>query len=89
MIFRENFLTLNHHKLIFVNGKSVSVMTGFSSFLHQPKLIWLAVLSILDISILLVPLEILSHYSDIDVTHWLKDDVQWTTDKVFSEKLMV
>ena len=45
MIFREIFLTITDHKLIFVNYKSVSVMTEAVSFLLQPKLICLAVLS--------------------------------------------
>ena len=31
---------------------------------------------ILDIFVLLVLLEILSHYSDIDVSPWLREDVQ-------------
>ena len=42
-----------------------------------------------DIFLLLVPLEILSHYPDIDVSHWLREDVQWIMGKVFREKLMV
>ena len=45
IIFRNFFLTLTNHKLIFVNCKSVSVMTGPSSFLVQTNFIWLAVLS--------------------------------------------
>ena len=45
MIFREIFLILTSPKLIFVNGKSVSVMTNPPYFLGQLKLIYLAVLS--------------------------------------------
>ena len=43
----------------------------------------------LDIFILLVPLEILSHYPDIDISHWLRNHVHWMMDKVFREKLLV
>ena len=39
----------------------------------------------LDISVKLVPLEILSHYPDIDISHWLREQFQWIMDK-FSEK---
>ena len=42
-----------------------------------------------DIFLLLVPLEILSHYPDIDNSHWLKEDVQWVVDKVSREKFIV
>ena len=43
--FRKCFLTLINHNIVFVNCKSVSVITGIHFFLLQPKLIWLAVLS--------------------------------------------
>ena len=39
--------------------------------------------------LLLVPLEILSHYPDIDISHWLGEDFHRLMDKVFREKLMV
>ena len=42
----------------------------------------------LDIFLLLVPLEMLSHYLDIAISHWLEEDFQWIMDKVFREKLM-
>ena len=35
---------------------------------------------------LFVPLEILTHDPDIDISHWLKEDVQWVMDKVSREK---
>ena len=43
----------------------------------------------LDFFVLLVTFEILSHYPNIDISHWLKEDVQWITDKIFIEKFMV
>ena len=43
MVSEKFFLTLTAQKLIFVNSKSVLVMTGPSSFQLQPKLLWLAV----------------------------------------------
>ena len=42
----------------------------------------------LDISVFLVTFEILSNYP-IDSSYWLQEDVQWITDKIFGEKLMV
>ena len=42
----------------------------------------------MDIFILLVTFELLSHYSMIDSSHWLEKNVQWITDEVFREKLM-
>ena len=44
---------------------------------------------ILNILVLLVSLEILLHYPDIDVSNWFRGDVQWIMDKVFREKLIV
>ena len=41
--------------------------------------------SFLDIFLLVVPLEILSQYPEIDNSHWLRQDVQWIMDKVFTE----
>ena len=38
--------------------------------------------------LLLFPLEILSHYPEIDNAHFLRKDIQWILDKVFREKLM-
>ena len=91
MIFREYFLTLTDNKLIFASFKSASAMTGPPSFLLQPKLFWLKVLSSkyllydfnatnfkkikkkLDIFLLLVPLEILSLYHDIDISIGLEE----------------
>ena len=87
------FLTLTVHTF-FVYCKSVSVMTGVSSFALQPKLIWLSVFSfnylLYDfnatrfqnfsknflITFVLVPLEILSQYPDVDIFHSLREDVQ-------------
>ena len=43
----------------------------------------------LDVFVLLVPLEIISYYPDIDFSHWLREEVQWNMVKVFREKLMV
>ena len=43
----------------------------------------------LEIFVLLVIFEILSHYPYIDISHWLKKDVHWITDKNFMEKFMV
>ena len=34
-------------------------------------------------------IEFLSHYPDIDISHWLRENYQWIMDKVFREKLMV
>ena len=42
----------------------------------------------LDIFVLLVTFEILSHYPNIDSSHWLRNDVQWITDEVFREKFL-
>ena len=42
---RKFFSTLTNRKFIFVNCKSVSVITGPLSFLLQPKLTWLGDLS--------------------------------------------
>ena len=39
-----------------------------------------------DIFVLLVTFEILSHYPNIDSSHWLKEDVQLITDKIFLKK---
>ena len=88
-----------------MNYKSPSVMTGILSFLLKPKSFWLAVLSAnylvyefnatkfqiknLHIFLLLISLEILLHYPDIDISHWLREDVHWIMDKVFKEKLMI
>ena len=41
--------------------------------------------TILDIFVLLVPFEILSHYLKIDSSHWLRKEVQWILDKAFRE----
>ena len=38
---------------------------------------------ILDIIVLLVTFEILSHYPNIDISHWLTEDVHWMTNKNF------
>ena len=43
----------------------------------------------IDIFVLLVTFEILSHYPNIDISHWLKEDIQWITDGFFFEKYMV
>ena len=43
----------------------------------------------LDIFVLLVTFEILSHYPNMDISHWLTEDVQWITDKNFLERCMV
>ena len=43
----------------------------------------------LDISVLLVTFEILSHCPKIDSSYWLQEDVQRIKDKFFREKLMV
>ena len=43
----------------------------------------------LDIFISLVTFEVLSHYPNIDSSHWLKEAVQWITDKDFIVKFMV
>ena len=42
----------------------------------------------LDICVLLVTFEILSHYPKTDSSYWLKEEVEWITDKLFREKLM-
>ena len=44
---------------------------------------------ILDIFVLLVTFEILSHYPNIDISHWLTEDVQWITDKKLIEIFVV
>ena len=41
------------------------------------------------IFVLLVTFEILSHYPNIDISHWLTENVQWIADKNCIEKLMV
>ena len=106
--FGNFVLILTNPKFISVNCKSVSVITGPLSFLPQPKIIWLAVLSfnywsfdfnatrfrkkffkVLDIFVLLVPFEILSHYLNNYRSHWLGEDVQWMIDQVFRNKRMV
>ena len=46
-------------------------------------------LKTLDIFVLLVPLEILSHCPIIDSSHRLQEDVQWVKEKVFKEKFVV
>ena len=43
----------------------------------------------MDFFVLLVPLEILSHSPDINISHCLRELVKWILDKVFREKLMV
>ena len=43
----------------------------------------------LDIFLRLVSLEILLHYPDIDMSHWLREDVQGMMDIVFRENLWV
>ena len=43
---------------------------------------------ILDIFLLLVPLEILSHHPEIDISQWLGEKFQCIIDKDFREKLM-
>ena len=43
----------------------------------------------LDFFVLLIPLEILSQYPDIKISHWLGKFFQWTLEKVFREKLLV
>ena len=35
-----------------------------------------------------IDFEILSLYSNIDTSHWLKNDVQWITDEVFRGKFL-
>ena len=42
---------------------------------------------ILDIFVLLVTFEILSHYPNIDSSNWLREDVQWNRDKNFMKNL--
>ena len=84
-----------------MNCKPVSVISEPLSFLLQPKLIWLAVLSInywsFDFNAsrfrkkfkiifkFFVPFEI-SHFLNIDSSHWLREDVQWIIVKVFRER---
>ena len=50
----------------------------------------------MDIFVLLVTFELLSHYPNmihiiqiLVSSHWLRKNIQWITDKVFREKLMV
>ena len=38
---------------------------------------------------LLVPLEMIPPYPDIDISHWLVEDFHWIIDKVFRDKLRV
>ena len=91
--FKLNFRKLTDLKLIFVTCKSVSAMTGPTSYILQRELFKLAILfsnyllynfnatqsqfflKVLDIFVFLDPLDILSHYADIDISHWLKEDV--------------
>ena len=40
----------------------------------------------LETFVLLVTFELLSHYPNIDSSHWLRKDVIWITDEVFREK---
>ena len=42
--FREFSGSLTDNKFVFLNFKSIAVMTGPIAFLLQPKLFWLAVL---------------------------------------------
>ena len=42
-----------------------------------------------DIFVILVPLEILSHYPDVDISHWFRGHFQWIMDKVVREMLIV
>ena len=42
----------------------------------------------LDIFVLLVAFELLSHYPNIDNSHWLRNDVQWIRDEVFRETFL-
>ena len=42
----------------------------------------------LDIFVLLVTFEILTHNPNIDISHWQTEDVQWTTDITFIEKFV-
>ena len=37
----------------------------------------------------MVPFELLSHYPDIDSSHWLREDVQCIIHQVFRGKLVV
>ena len=37
----------------------------------------------LDVFVLLNTFEILTHYPNIDISHWLKEDIHWITDKNF------
>ena len=39
--------------------------------------------------VLLVTFEVLSHYPKNDSSHWLKEDAQWLTDRIFLDKFMV
>ena len=39
-----------------------------------------------DFCVLLVTFEILSHYPNVDSSHWLREDAQWITDRIFTEK---
>ena len=106
MVFRKKN-NINKSKTYFLELLVSLSNDRAPSFLIQPKLIWLAVLSSNDwlydfnatrfqkilkfflvIFVLLVPLEILSRYSDIDSSHWLREGVQWVIDKFFREKLM-
>ena len=78
-------------------------MTGLIFLLLQSNLVCLTVLSfnycLYDFDnfflnfgyffIILVPLEILSHYSVIDSSHWFREDALFITDKFFREKRMV
>ena len=41
------------------------------------------------IFVLLVTFELISHYPNIDSSHWLTHYIELITDKVFREKLMV
>ena len=92
------FLILTNQKLIFVNWKSVSVMTGSTFFLLQPKLISLAVLSsnywlyyfnvtrfqIYFWTFRIIALLLKSYH--VILTLMASQLVQWIIDKVFRRK---
>ena len=46
-------------------------------------------IKILDIFVIVVPLEILTHCPDIDISHWLNEIFQRISEKVVNEKLTV
>ena len=43
----------------------------------------------MDIFVISVPLEILSHYPDVDISNWPRIDAQGNIDNLFREKHMV